>query len=298
MEVDTDQARKKLTQKRQDAALVRRDDELAIAKAEADAKRATLKATAPVDLVGSIEMKSAELDADAARLAVERARNAADQHHKADDIAIQTLADHIDYASHRVQQLQDNIAKMAIRAPRAGTVVYAVTPWDPEKIKVGDSAWRGRVVLQIVGLGAMIGHGHVDEVGSARVADHQPVSLRLDALPDVELRGTIAKIAPNVHPKSPSDPSKIVDVEIEIDRAAAALRPNMRFRGQVEIARVTHVIQIPAEAVFIASEGPIAYVERSGHLERTRLVLGQRSATAIEVKSGLREGDRVSRREP
>ena len=47
------------------------------------------------------------------------------------------------------------------------------------------------VVVQVVGLDKMIGKGAVDEVDIARVAPNQPVALRLDALPDLELRGSV-----------------------------------------------------------------------------------------------------------
>jgi hypothetical protein len=50
--------------------------------------------------------------------------------------------------------------------------------------------------------------------------------------------------------------------------------------------------------VFVTPDGPVAYVDRDGKLERVKLVLGKRNATSIEVKSGLQAGDRVSRSEP
>ena len=72
----------------------------------------------------------------------------------------------------------------------------------------------------------------------------------------------------------------------------------MRFRGQVETDRIVDAIQVPTEAVFVMADGPVAYVDRGGHLERVHLELGRRNATAIEVKAGLAPGDRVSRSAP
>jgi hypothetical protein len=50
--------------------------------------------------------------------------------------------------------------------------------------------------------------------------------------------------------------------------------------------------------VFVTPDGPVAYRKTAGGLERVRLALGRRNATAIEVTSGLAPGDRVSRVDP
>jgi hypothetical protein len=144
----------------------------------------------------------------------------------------------------------------------------------------------------------MLGDGQVDEVDMARLAEHQPAVLRLDALPDVQLRGSVASIARSVSAKSQTDPSKIVKIKIAIDPTRVALRPGMRFRGQVEIERLRGVVQVPADAVFVTPDGPVAYRRTGGGFERVRLELGGRTATTIEVKSGLAPGDRVSRSDP
>jgi hypothetical protein len=153
-------------------------------------------------------------------------------------------------------------------------------------------------VVQIVGLGHMLGNGQVDEVDIARVADHQPVVLRLDAMPDVELHGQVASIARGVQAKSPTDPSKVVKLSIAIDATRDPLRPGMRFRGQIETERVASAVVVPADAVFVTPEGPVAYRRTGGGFERVRLELGRRTATMIEIRSGLAPGDRVSRSDP
>ena len=45
--------------------------------------------------------------------------------------------------------------------------------------------------MQIVKLGTMVGAGIVDEVDIAKIDVNQYVTLRLDALPDVQLHGHI-----------------------------------------------------------------------------------------------------------
>lgn len=295
---EAEAAKKKLDKKRDDAALARRDEQLAIAEAEARLRKASLKTSAPSDLVATVEQKVLELDEQLAKLQLEQARNKAIQAAKSDAAEIQKLADRHAYLVKRVRETKEDIAKMSVVAPRAGTIVFP-TNWRGEKKKVGDSAWRMESVLQIVGLGKMVGNGQIDEIDMARVAVGQPVSIKLDALPDVKLHGTVLSIAKSVAPKSPADPSNVVKVKIELaSTEGVPLRPGMRFRGEVETERIANAVLVPAEAVFVTPEGPVAYKSTGDGVTRVALTLGKRNATTIEVTSGLVPGDRVSRIDP
>ena len=297
MRNEAEAAQKKLDKKRDDAQLARRDDELKIAEAEAALRKATLKTDAPPDLVASVAQREVQLDEQAARLALEAARHHGDQVQRSSAEDVQRLTDKASYARQRVAQLQRTIASMQVTAARAGTIVYSANETG-EKHKVGDGVWRMEDILQIVGLGHMLGDGQVDEVDMARLAEHQPVVLRLDALPDVQLRGAIASLARTLQTKSNTDPSKIVKLKIAIDPTTVPLRPGMRFRGQVETEHLRGVVQVPADAVFVTADGPVAYRRTGGGFEQIRLELGRRTATMIEVKRGLAPGDRVSRSDP
>jgi len=295
---DADAAKKKLDKKRDDAALARRDEQLTIAQAEAALRKAALKTTAEKDLVASVDQKVLVLDEQLAKLALDQAKNKAERATKSDAAELKSLTDHHQYLAERVAELQGNIGKMAVKASRAGTIVYP-TNWRGEKKKVGDSAWRMEAVVQIVGLGKMVGKGEIDEIDIARVALGQPVLIKLDALPDVQLRGTVEDIAKAVAPKSEADPSNIAKLKIKVDAPAnVPLRPGMRFRGEVETERVAGVVQVPADAVFVTPDGPVAYRSSGDGVSRVKLTLGKRNASAIEVKSGLSPGDRVSRVDP
>jgi multidrug efflux pump subunit AcrA (membrane-fusion protein) len=153
-------------------------------------------------------------------------------------------------------------------------------------------------VLQIVGLGKMRGKGQIDEVDISRVALGQPVTLRLDALPDAQLEGKVETIAKSVEAKSRTDPSKVVKLQIAIEPTKVPLRPGMRFRGEVATEKLPAVVQVPSEAVFVTSHGPVAFRRTGSGIERVSLELGKRSASAIEVLAGLAPGDRVSRVDP
>jgi HlyD family secretion protein len=297
MQSESDAAQKKLDKKRDDAALARRDDELKIATAEAAYRKAQLEATGSPDLVANINLETLKLDEETARLALEGAKNHAAESKRSDEQEILKLNEKSIYAKKRVAELQQNIVAMQVMSPRDGTVVLPMN-WQGEKHKVGDGVWKMEDILQIVGLGKMIGQGVVDEVDIARVTVGQTVALRLDALPDVQLAGSVQELAKNVEPKSFTDPSKIVKLKVAIGATKVPLRPGMRFRGNVEIERRPNATVVPVECVFVKPDGPVAYRKHGQGFERVKLELGKRSASAIEVVKGLEPGDRVARTEP
>ncbi len=298
LENQAEAASKQLAKKRDDAALARRNEELAVAEAEARVRKAGLKTNAEPDLVASVEQKVLELDAQLMGLQLQQAKAKANQASQSDSAELQKLGDHHQYLVKRVAEVKAEISKMSVTAPREGTLVYP-TNWRGEKKKVGDSAWRMESVVQIVGLGKMVGNGEVDEIDMARVAVGQAVTLHLDALPDVQLKGSIESIAKAVSAKSQADPSNVVKIKVKVDAAAGVpLRPGMRFRGEVETQRIVNAIQVPADAVFVTPDGPVAYRARGKEIERVKLTLGKRNANAIEVLAGLAAGDRVSRVDP
>lgn len=293
-----DAAAKKLEKRRVDATLARKDEALRLQEAEATLRKAGLKTGAPADQTAAIELRLLEADRKLAEMALERAQHRAAQVQRSDAAELATLADQAAYAQRRIADIEQWVARMAITAPRDGTIVYP-TNWRGEKKKVGDSVWRMQPVLQIVSLDKMIGKGQIDEVDLARVAVGQPVTLRLDALPDVQLRGQVTEIAKNVEARSYNDPAKVAAIELSlVDQGSHPLRPGMRFRGEVETQRVPGVLVIPAEAVFVTADGPVAYRLDGDDLVPVKLTLGRRNATSIEVVSGLAAGDRVSRVDP
>lgn len=290
-------AQTKLAKRRDDALLAERDDELKIAEAEGALRKATLKADAPLDLVASVQQREVQLDQQAATLALDAARQHAEQARRSDAEEVQRLAGKASYARQRVAELHQTVAGLQVTAPRAGTVVYPANQ-QGDKPKIGDTAWWAEKVVQIVGLGHMLGNGQVDEVDMARLAEHQRVVLRLDAMPDVQLRGEVVAIARSVVARSRTDPSRVVKLRIAIDPSAVPLRPGMRFRGEVETEHLRDVVQVPADAVFATPDGPVVYRRAGGGFERVRLGLGRRTATTLEVTAGLAPGDRVSRTDP
>ena len=275
------------------AKMARHDEGLALAEAQAELRKAALKADAPADLTAVVELEKAKLDLKLARAKVEFLQRKAKSAKRADAADIKKYQSKRDRAEGRVKEITESIELLTVKSPRTGTVIYE-TDWEGQKKKTGDNAWRGETLLQLVSLEAMEGNGDVDEVDLARVAVGQPVSVRLDAQADVELRGTLETIRDTVQRASPDNPLKVARVVIELlPNEAVKLRPGMRFRGMIETDHVDDVLLVPLEAIVSTPDGPVAHRRTAVGTEPVALELGRRNATHVEVVDGLGEGDEL-----
>lgn len=290
---DRDSAEKEMEKKRVDLQRRRRETELSLAEAQARQRRAELQLETPEDLVADHELAKQRIDFRLAGEEIEYLRERLELMDRQARAEIGSLEDRRDQAASRVSELESQIERMQVTAPRGGIVIYK-TSWNDEKSKVGDNVFRGNAVIEIPDLGNMQGSGVVDEADVSQLAVGQPVTLRLDAHPDVEYTGRISEVGRSVLPRSPGDPVKVVKVEIELSETdTERMRPGMRFRGKVETERIADAVLVPADAVLATAAGPVVYVDGAFGPKPVEPVLGERTERWIEVESGLTEGDRV-----
>jgi HlyD family secretion protein len=292
---ESEQARKEIEKRRADLRLKREDERLNLAEAEAKLRKTELKLETPSDIIGVKERKQVELDFALAKREVKQIGARIRDLESAAAAEIALLDSKFQRASAIVAETKDSIEKMTVRAPRAGTVVYAQN-WRGEKKKVGDTCWKAERVMEIPDLKRMIAKGDVDEIDAGKVAVGQRVTLRLDAHPDDEIRGTISSAATTVQlqQQNTRDPLKVLKVEIRLDKSdPATMRPGMRFQGTIELARSKNAILVPRDAVFVSPKGATAVRRSVLGVETVTLKVGKQNDKVVEVLGGLADGDRV-----
>lgn len=291
---ERDSAGKQLEKRRNDLEVERRDLELQLAEAEARRRKAALKVDVPADLESGQKLAEARADLALAEREIAYLGEKLGLRRREARAELNALAATRDSAAGRVREVEAAIRRMAIAAPRDGTVIYAVGGRG-EKKKIGDSCWRSETPIQLPDLTRMRANGQVEEADAGRIALGQAVSLRLDAHPDVLFPARVSRIGSTVHPRSPSEPQRVVDLELALPHTdPQRMRPGMRFVGTVETARAGGALVVPVEAIFPRPEGAVVY--RRGRLGRepVRPRLGRRNDRWVEILSGLAEGDRVA----
>ena len=291
---EADTARKQIDKERNDLSLRSKDERLRLAEAEARLRKSSLKLDTPGEIVGINERKTAEIEHAIAQRETVAARTRLNALESAARARIGLLQSKQHEAESVVTQMQSAIQQMMRMAPRDGTVVYT-TNWRGEKKKIGDNCWKAERVIEIPDLTRMKAEGEVDEADAGRVSIGQRVTLRLDAHPDEELRGTITMAARTVQRKrGTQDPIKVLRVDVQLDKTdPAKMRPGMRFQGTIELNRVKSAVMIPREAVQVSSDGPYVYRRDAWNVHRIPVRLGKENDKFVEVVKGLDAGDRV-----
>lgn len=269
------------------------DLEQRIAQAESDRDKARLQAEVPEELVARVEAKKARLELVGKERALENLVAERESALARSDAALGSLEARRRQALARLHKLESALEQMAVEAPQDGVVVYE-TMWGREKKKVGDTVWFGETILSLPDLSEMKAVGMIEEADAGQVAVGQPVSLRLEARPDVDLEGQVTSLGQTVRRRSWRVPAKVFRVEIALSRSDPSfMKPAMRFRGEIEVERLADRLTVPREAVFRRASGPVVFARRWWRWAETPVRLGRQSDTRVEVVAGLREGEGV-----
>jgi HlyD family secretion protein len=278
---------------RAESTLTVLNDRLEREEAEAKKRKAELKADKPADLTAGVVLKVSGIERDLARREVAFRLDREKAKRRQERSYISYYESRLERAKARVAEIKASIAAMAVKAKRDGTVVYR-QDWRGEKKKPGDGMWKGETVLEIASLERMAALGQVDEVDASKVTVGQRVILRLEAHPDKEYPGTVERVASLVQTESPESRVKVVGLEIKLAATDPMLmRPAMRFRGRIEIARVPTVVQIPLAAIESTAAGPVVTRLAGGAASQVPVRLGRRGREAVEVTGGVVPGDRI-----
>ena len=287
------EASKEIERKEVDLSIQLRDLQLRLDEAEARLGKTRLKSDIPAELRADIEARQAMLDLEDSEKEVANLRAKIEATRAAGEADLRALGSKRDRAKGRVDELRESIDMMTVRAPQDGIVIYKAD-WD-EKKKVGDSTWLGEKLLELPDLSEMKANGQVDEADAGRISTGQKVTIRLEARPDLDFRGTVRSIGRAVLRRSRRASGKVYKIEISLEKTdPVAMRPAMRFRGEIETGRWPKLLVAPREAVFLRAAGPVVWAKRSMRWVEVPIAIGRSNKSLVEVVSGLSEGDLLS----
>jgi HlyD family secretion protein len=129
------------------------------------------------------------------------------------------------------------VANAEQRATMDGVVLHGFDNWRGGRFDEGSSAFPGNKIGEVVGDGGMTVRAYVLEPDRGGLREAQEVGLSFDALPGVEGRGRIVRIAGAPEPKAEWGEGRYFTVDIElVGGEALALRPGMSVRIAVQAA--------------------------------------------------------------
>jgi len=193
---------------------------------------------------------------------------------------------------------------LRVTAPSAGIVTilrnFRSGNWmNPQDFKEGDRVWPGAGIIELPDASSLFGLAKVDEIERGRLQLNQPVTVRLEALPDKELKGHIASISALAKADFSSwPPPRNFDVNVAFDDRDDRVRPGMTATIRVAVDTLKDVVIVPSQAVFPSSGEDIVYVMGHGSPERRPVQIDRRNADRAVIRSGVTAGERVALKDP
>ena len=146
------------------------------------------------------------------------------------------------------------VSKVNIEAPMAG-MVTRLNIEQGETVVVGTMNNPGTILMTIADLSVILAVMEVDETDILDVSLGQPVSVLIDALPDVEFSGRVTKIASSAIQAS-TTPGASADqrgtnfeVEVTIEDEVPGVRPDFSCTAEITTATRDDVIAVPIQEI-------------------------------------------------
>jgi RND family efflux transporter MFP subunit len=180
----------------------------------------------------------------------------------------------------RLTAAQHVADRLTVRSPSEGTVTSLLAvPGGP-----ADPATPLATVADLRHLGVSV---DLSEFDVAKVRSGQRAIVSVDALGGQRLRGDVRFVAP-----TGIDNGGVVTFPVRVALAqTAGVKPGMGVSVRIVVQQRLGVVRIPLEAVV---DGTVTVVDHAGHTRKRPVTLGLADNKQVEVRAGLRPGERVA----
>jgi RND family efflux transporter MFP subunit len=175
-----------------------------------------------------------------------------------------------------------------IRAPISGVVAEVATR-EGETVAADYSA---PTFVTIIDLDRLEVLAYVDETDIGRVQVGQFASFTVDTYPDTKFEATVTAIQPRAELQG-----SVVNYVVRLDFAPTGefiLRPEMTAHVQLVVNEREGALTAPRNALIRRDGRQYVMIERDGEWIETGIRTGWRSASRIEIVSGVSQGDVIA----
>jgi len=194
----------------------------------------------------------------------------------------------IDLGSTKVADRQvDTVIKSSV----AGTVLERrVNEGDP--VVPLTSYQAGTELLLLADMDSLIFKGTVDEIDVGKLEQGMDAELKIGAIPDEEIWGSLTRISPKAKKQ---DNATLFDVEISITkRGGKVIRAGYSANAELLINKAMNTLFIPERLVVFEEGRTFVEVQNaSGEVEKKEIKTGLSDGINVEILEGLSQGEEV-----
>jgi len=188
----------------------------------------------------------------------------------------------IDQSTAEIARIRDDLERCQIRAPFAGVVVDKLT-------EVGQWITLGGPVVEMVALDDIEVRVEVPERYYAMLATGSEVEVKFEALPEMEVSGTVSEIIPRANPQARSFP-----VKVRIANRERRIGVGMLAQVAMAVGERYEALLVPKDAVVrVGPQEQVFRIKDDGTVEPIPVQIGQGVGEWLVVAGPLAGGDRV-----
>jgi HlyD family secretion protein len=199
----------------------------------------------------------------------------------------------------KLKEINDQIAKCTLVAPKDGTVIYAHNRqnWGGDEfvVKEGAVIRERQAVIRLPDPTKMRVALNVNESLIQYVRPGMPATISPVGTGGRALRGRVDKINQYAEPGGWRKANvKEYKALVSIDDSATELRSGMTASVTIRCEEIPEAIQAPVQAVYAHGKDFYAFVFRDGEWEARPIKVGPTNDKFFVIEEGLAEGDRVA----
>lgn len=199
------------------------------------------------------------------------------------------------------KELGEQLDKCVIRAKKTGLVVYGGGNMDRdyyggnEQIREGATVRERQPIITIPDMRQMALKVKIHESYIKKISRGIKARIQVDAFPEEKLTGEVIKVAvlPDSQNRWMNADLKVYVTTISIDGSREWVKPGMSAKVEILVKQLNDVVHIPLQAVSLVNGKQICYVVKGGRSEAREIMAGDFNDEFIEVKSGLKAGEKV-----
>lgn len=170
-----------------------------------------------------------------------------------------------------------------ILAPESGVITA-------RHIEPGEAVQQQDTLFELAAMDQLVIRPGLSELDVVHLLPGQPVRIRLDALPDLQLAGQVRRIFPMA-----TSGSRLVTVEIALpeDAAERGVRPGFLARLELSLDQRKNALAVPSSAIGETEDGRYVYVIEDNRLHQRAVSIGATRGQWTEITDGLESGEIV-----
>jgi RND family efflux transporter MFP subunit len=204
-----------------------------------------------------------------------------------------------DIEKETLDRIQKQIDQCTIKAPADGMVIYSSQRWYGEQgqIRPGATLQFQQPIFSLPDFSKMRVKMKVHESQVKKVQTGQKANLRLEAIADRPLTGTVSKIG-TVGQNDGYWGSRIraYETHITLDEVPtdAGLKPGMSAEVKILVRKTPDALLVPVSAVAEVDGQKVVYLLRGNRVERREVQTGDENEQFVQILDGLTDGEQVA----